>query len=304
MMLRASCFRVLLAVWCQLAVAQVVVAQTVEPQSPREVQCDSTDAAFAAQLMAEQDYFRAITVYKHLAFTAPDLPTARAYRLHVAYAYTLSGRHENAIYELTALYNSKGASDVERDGLRLKLSASYLAMRLPSVAAPFLDAPTVPALMDERTLLLAMADIHTEQLARAKRSLVALSASAGDFKPAAQRLTLAVDGYEHASHRSPWLAGMLSALVPGAGQLYTGHPVDAVQAFVFVGAFGFSTYLAYSYDRTEHNPYVLTGSAALIALAFHIANIIGATRTAQFHNLKQREALLDATTQEVFALPP
>lgn len=86
--------------------------------------------------------------------------------------------------------------------------------------------------------------------------------------------------------RSPLLAGALSAVVPGAGQLYTGHVYDAAQAFGFTATLGYGAYSAWRYELDAGGPtaYVLPSIATLVAGAFYLANVRGAHASAARFN--------------------
>ena len=58
--------------------------------------------------------------------------------------------------------------------------------------------------------------------------------------------------------KKPWLAGTMSALVPGTGQLYNGRPVDALLAFGVTGAFGVGTYFAFTEAKSISLGVILT----------------------------------------------
>jgi TM2 domain-containing membrane protein YozV len=90
-------------------------------------------------------------------------------------------------------------------------------------------------------------------------------------------------------HRSPLFAATLSAVLPGAGQAYYGHWFDAAQALGFVAAFGFVSYFAYRYDGARGGPYVFTAVSLSLTALLHLANILGAERTARYFNQHQRD---------------
>lgn len=269
-------------------------AQPSETAEPGPAQCQTSDshseAAFAASLVAEHDYYRAISVYKHLAFTAPNAAAWRDSMWQIANAYRASGRHEHAIHTLVRLRDGAESEPAWRSRVALGLGANYLGLRLPQVAQPFLD-PLAHEPLPELPLLLAISEVQRGKLDSATSRLRPLQASDTN----ATQLQLAIDKARAAPRREPWVAGMLSAVIPGAGQLYAGHPVDALQAFAFVGAFGFASYIAFQYDRSEGNPYILTSVALLITALFHAANIIGAVRTATYHEQRTREDLIRAS---------
>lgn len=82
-------------------------------------------------------------------------------------------------------------------------------------------------------------------------------------------------------HKSELVAGILSAIVPGSGKIYTEEYGDGVTAFLLTGIF---TYLAYDNFKNDHKfrGYLFTG----IASGFYLGNIYGSVASAQIFNAK------------------
>lgn len=86
------------------------------------------------------------------------------------------------------------------------------------------------------------------------------------------------------STKSPLFAGILSAIVPGLGRVYTGNYGDAAASLFITGIFA---YLAYSnfLDRHYQRAWIFTGIAAF----FQGGNIYGSVAAAKIYNESQRE---------------
>ncbi len=85
--------------------------------------------------------------------------------------------------------------------------------------------------------------------------------------------------YRRAHARRPWLAGALSALVPGAGQAYAGSWQGAAVALVLNAALiGATAELAY------HRLYFSAAAAGTAASVFYVGNILNAADLAQRRN--------------------
>jgi hypothetical protein len=82
-------------------------------------------------------------------------------------------------------------------------------------------------------------------------------------------------------YKSPWLAGILSAVIPGSGKVYSGNYSDAVFAVVLTGVFG---YLAFTNFKADHKfrAWTFTGVSAF----FYAGNIYGSAASAQIYNAK------------------
>ncbi|MCB1303035.1 MAG: hypothetical protein KDK37_02100 [Leptospiraceae bacterium] len=90
--------------------------------------------------------------------------------------------------------------------------------------------------------------------------------------------------FDRVPRKSPWIAGGLAMLLPGAGHVYTEQYSDAALAFFWNGLFlGGGAYL-YSLENranTGHGGSIVFGVAGLI---FYLANITGASASAYRYN--------------------
>ncbi|MCU0656616.1 MAG: hypothetical protein MUF64_15605 [Polyangiaceae bacterium] len=248
---------------------------------------------FARNLLREGDYYRAITVYKELAFFAPTPEEQDRHRYTIGKAYRLAQRHDLAIATLAPLLARQQLPPTLRASAHLQLALGYLGNQVPALAELELQQAAALGEQARASLFLGVLRLEASKDAEAA-AFFAAAAREGD-EPTRylalqleQRARLAAD----LPHRSPPLAAIFSALLPGAGQVYVGHTADALQAFGFTGAFGFATYLAYERDRERGGSYLLTGIAGSITAIFYAANVYGAARTARYFNERQRELFL------------
>ncbi len=190
--------------------------------------------SFADALLAEQDYYRAITEYKRFLHLSPDAPEAPEAALGIAEAYLAGERWEKAETAFarvirdypaapqagTARYRSielhwrKGEYRLAREGWRTLLEET--------------DQPEVGAALRYR---IAWSLIEEGRYGLARDQLQQLNAA-----PAAG-LATELERMQRLPSKSPGVAGTLSALLPGAGQLYVERPRDAALAFGLNAAF-------------------------------------------------------------------
>jgi len=91
---------------------------------------------------------------------------------------------------------------------------------------------------------------------------------------------------ERWQRKSPFAAALFSAMVPGAGKIYTENYGDGITSFIVTGLFAF---LAYDNFRAHHNTraWIFTGTAAF----FNAGNIYGSYISARNYNLEREEEL-------------
>ena len=82
-------------------------------------------------------------------------------------------------------------------------------------------------------------------------------------------------------YKSPALAGIMSAVIPGSGKMYVGEWADGITGFLLTSLFA---YLAYDNFKNEHNSraWIFTGIGAF----FYAGNIYGSTAAAQIFNAR------------------
>ena len=80
------------------------------------------------------------------------------------------------------------------------------------------------------------------------------------------------------SNRSPLVAGILSAIIPGAGRAYSGRTMDGLMGFWTFYLTGSSAYFSIKEKRTIAGPFFLTVSAIV-----YLGEIYGAWRSAKYY---------------------
>lgn len=81
--------------------------------------------------------------------------------------------------------------------------------------------------------------------------------------------------------KSPFIAGVLSTLIPGSGKIYTSFYEDGIFSFIVVNLFGFL-----SYDNFSSNHSFRGWLFAAAASFFYAGNIYGSIASAQIYNSK------------------
>ena len=89
--------------------------------------------------------------------------------------------------------------------------------------------------------------------------------------------------------RSGFLAALMSAVLPGAGQMYSGRFWDGFRALTVNGLLIFSTYKLVE-DEHYAGAYLLSG----ITLPFYVGNIMGARVAAQDYTTRKRSDFIDS----------
>jgi TM2 domain-containing membrane protein YozV len=248
------------------AATWVAVALASSPWAPLSA-ADAADEAlaFSASLLAEKDTYRAITELKRFAFLSPG-PKALHADLLLGQLYAEAGSIDASRFHFSRVMES-GERDAATAAALLNLQnvcitrilsgnceeeVKRLPEETPLGLRPYylrywqvlMDLPGLP--MEQASPELRVGADTLEQLHTERRSL---------------------------SLKSPAVAGVLSALLPGAGQAYNGRYVDAGLA---LGLTGLTTFGAVSLLSREQPDWALGVPLGLFALVFYTGNIVNA----------------------------
>jgi TM2 domain-containing membrane protein YozV len=259
------------------------------------------NSGFADALMRQGDYFRAITEYKRTFFHTESDSLKNICLSRIAVAYRKSAKYESAIdYAATLLMRPNvPASLIQKANLTVGLS--YLDSRMPHLAVPYFTAAAEfvePTRFPLLCLGLAAAEMDDFEVAKGHFERAVDPQSDGARKKEYERFAAAITAYTARSGVSPTLAAAMSFVLPGSGQIYSGHSYDGIQAFLYTGSMAFATYGLYRYEHSVKGQLSLTYIAAAITALYHAANVIGAHQTARFRNARAHRdftrALYDA----------
>lgn len=82
-------------------------------------------------------------------------------------------------------------------------------------------------------------------------------------------------------YKSPVAAGILSALIPGSGKIYTGQLSEGLTAFVITSLFAFISYNNFAHDHNVRG-WLFAGAGAM----FYAGNVYGSAVSAENYNIK------------------
>jgi putative component of membrane protein insertase Oxa1/YidC/SpoIIIJ protein YidD len=89
------------------------------------------------------------------------------------------------------------------------------------------------------------------------------------------------------SVKSPFLAGLMSAIIPGTGYLYAGRLKEGLSALIINGLLGAGIYSLFKNNNTGSG--ILT---AMVTIPFYFGNIVGAANAAEDLNNKYQQIVL------------
>ncbi|HKM92887.1 MAG TPA: hypothetical protein VJY41_04460 [Prolixibacteraceae bacterium] len=101
-----------------------------------------------------------------------------------------------------------------------------------------------------------------------------------------------------AKRKKPWLATVMSVIVPGSGKMYSGYWADGAMSLLFTASSGFFAYRGFNkYGPNKVYPWIAGG----IAISYYAANIYGGNRAAVLYNKNLDNHFIHETEHLLFS---
>ncbi len=225
------------ALWFVLLTLQPLCLPSVPGVSPDEEAARLF--AFAGELMEEADYYRAITEYKRFLSYFPADDRAPLCRLNIAVAYQRGGKNDLAVEAFQDVVQRYPGTDVaERAFYEIGVTRFHAGLHenAAETFAAFLDSYNGSLRTDGARFYRGWSLVHLWQ--REEAADVFDAVTAGSLhRPFAQALAAELRTDVQIPRKSPVLAGALSAIIPGTGQIYTQRFTEGLTSFILNGTF-------------------------------------------------------------------
>ena len=269
------------------AFATSVLAETTNPQY-----------RYAAQLFESGDYQAARLAYKRLLFYDPDTEfrDIADYRIAQTYYYQNDAtRAEGLFREFPAIHpNSPLRFQSQLMLGQLHFDAAEYSQARSSLFE-LLHASTEPEVVDAAHYLRGWCYIHTTDWNKAISELRQVNTSVmGVFREKkASELADTLLEETPLPSKSPQVAGWLSTVVPGSGQLYVGKVKEGVLAAALNGTF---IYLAV--DAIRDRRYIDCAGISLVGWQFYWGNRTDAQQLASEYNKHHEQAFIETLKRQ------
>jgi tetratricopeptide (TPR) repeat protein len=238
----------------------------------------------ADAFMEEGEYYRAVTEYKKFLILFPDSAKADYASFEIAMAYFKGEEYGAAVRSFLAM--------------REKYPDSSYAIQ-----AGYLEGVSQWKLKNydrTREALETLVELHAESEYAPRALVVICLAALDENKPDVSRQALGrfldrypghpggenvreavveLDRYQELPEKSPVLAGIMSAILPGSGYFYAEHYGDGITAFLINGLFIAGTVAAINQEN-----YAVAGIVGGIGVPFYLGNIYGSANAAKKWN--------------------
>jgi len=241
-----------------------IYGQQIDIHSPKNIK------KFADFLFCDKDYLRAIDEYKKYLQVVED-DTAN---YKIALGYSLINDQSNALQEFSSINNSSALYEQSRIEVLKSLSLSKSDSAFYLLANNLINSKSQFSNNAQRLLNTSIL-LNENELPDKNKFLIPFESD--------DKLLLGnyYDLKINPPYKSETVAGILSAIIPGSGKIYTEDYGDGITAFLLTGLF---TYLAYTNFENDHQ----TRGWIFIALGagFYTGNVYGSVASAQIFNAK------------------
>jgi len=241
-----------------------IYGQQIDIHSPKNIK------KFADFLFCDKDYLRAIDEYKKYLQVVED-DTAN---YKIALGYSLINDQSNALQEFSSINNSSALYEQSRIEVLKSLSLSKSDSAFYLLANNLINSKSQFSNNAQRLLNTSIL-LNENELPDKNKFLIPFESD--------DKLLLGnyYDLKINPPYKSETVAGILSAIIPGSGKIYTEDYGDGITAFLLTGLF---TYLAYTNFENDHQTrgWIFTALGA----GFYAGNVYGTVASAQIFNAK------------------
>ncbi len=256
---------------------------------------------FADQLLQEGEYFRAITEFRRFRFDYPGDPRQAMALFRIGQAYYRGQQYPEALQTFRDVAQTYPETPYGRQawlwqGESLLQQTQYDAAEQSYTAyiERHANASDLPYAHYQRGWTL----LYRRQWQAAASELQRIT-DTSPLYPAAQQLAMEAREGSERPKKSPFLAGALSTVLPGAGQLYNGRLGDAVLTFLLNGLF-----IAGTIEAIQHDQLAIAGVLSFFEAGWYGGNVYSAVNGAHKHNRRADEALLQDLERRFRMTPP
>ena len=277
-----------------IAFATSALAETADLQQYR----------YAEQLFESGDYQAARREYKRLLFYQPDTEFTDVANYRIAQSYYYQNepdRAERLFHEFSAIHpNSPLRFQSQLMLGQLHFDAGEYSQARSSLFE-LLHASTEPEVVAAAHYLRGWCYIRTTDWNKAISELRQVNTSPmGVFREKkASELADTLLAETPLPSKSPQVAGWLSTVVPGSGQLYAGKVKEGVLAAALSGAF---IYLAV--DAIRERRYIDCAGISLVGWQFYWGNRTSAQQLASEYNKHHEQAFIETLKRQAENVRP
>jgi len=193
---------------------------------------------FAQTLYAAGEYYRAIGEFQRFLFFQPTHPQASEAQLTIGLAYFCGERWLQAFEVFRQITRATPDASLRAEAAlwiaetRARRGDQLEAIRLYQELIRQYPGSTIA---QRAAYLIGWSYLRQRQWTNAREAFARVDEK-GPYRASGERLATVLDPPPELPQRSPTMARLLSTVLPGAGQIYTGHTLDGLIGLGLHGA--------------------------------------------------------------------
>jgi len=237
--------------------------------------------SFAEYLFNEGQYERAAGEYQRLLFASDSLPErADSIFFKTALCYRFIDKYKKSIGYFHRIVDENAKSNlVDEAYFEISLNYSFIDSFERSneiLESHFLNDSVNNANTEVKQLII-LNHIQQKEWDKAEDFL-------RDADTLPGRLSTFIEIGQNLPRKNPFLSGMFSAVIPGAGKFYCNRPADGFHSLVTVGITGWQSYEGFKADGIHSVKGWIFG---VVGGLFYLGNIYGSVVAADIYNEEQ-----------------
>jgi len=246
---------------------------------------------FAEYLHEEKDYLRAAGEYQRYLFYSQEKADSTLYKL--ALCYRLSGKMDKSIAVFQKILTEYPQSDISTSA-SYQIGYSYFLMGQHGDAISYLRKTAIEEEKERWKFehLVGLNYLQQKRWDDANRLFDSLALMNVDenSKAAAINLRRYAEEGKHLPRKNRFLAGFLSAILPGSGKIYTGRAYDGLYSSVIIGLTGWQAYDGFRRGGADSLKGWFFGTLSGV---FYLGNVYGSVLSAQIYNQHVEDDFLE-----------
>lgn len=233
--------------------------------------CQNID--YVRYLLSQSENTIARTELYKLVYLTRDIVTSDIYRFTIGYSYQLEGNEKKAleIYQ-NILLNDDQHTPGFIDTIKFNISLALLELHKYNEALSIIN------------------HVNNQLVHDLKYKIHVITAEKNPLPSEYfSRHELASFNQLQSSLKNPNVAAFFSFIFPGAGQLYSNHYADGIQALFVVGVGMLFSAISIDAYQNEKSGIIIPSLTVGTTILFHYANILSGYRTAIYRNMKIKE---------------
>lgn len=248
---------------------------------------------FAEHLYGEGDYFRAAGEFQRYLYYFDTLPPeANLIFYKIGLCYRLGKGFKKSIDYFQKIIDNYPQSIYLNDSF-YQIAYSYFLMGKYRESISFLNDYLPQVKLNPKRLkmqqLIGVNYIYQRQWSKATEFFYSLEENAKIDSFTASLLSFAKQG-QRLPRKSAFLAGLLSAFVPGAGKMYCHRTTDGLFSLLTIGLTGWQAYEGFRKDGVNSVKGWIYGT---ISAFFYLGNIYGSVVAVNIYNQQLENKLLN-----------